>query len=122
MGLFSSRNRSAKIPKYWNNLNKASQLEKILEASMHKPQAIFKHSTTCGISASAKNRIEVIDVSDKIDIHYLDLLSFREVSNMVAEKLGVIHQSPQIIIIDKREVKISKSHFAIDLDLFKDLH
>lgn len=119
MGLFSSRNKSAKIPKHWKTFNNGSQLEKILEASMHKPQAIFKHSTTCGISASAKSRLEVEDVSDKIDINYLDLLNYRAISNLVAEKLGVIHQSPQIIIIDKREVKIVESHFAVDIDLLK---
>jgi len=75
---------------------------------------IFKHSTTCGISAAAKSRLEEDYLADQVDIHYLDLLSFRSVSNLVAEELAVFHQSPQVIIINKGEVVNYESHFAIN--------
>lgn len=114
MGLFSNRNNSVKKPDHWLDFSSESQLEKIIEASQQKPQVIFKHSTTCGISASAKSRLEQENLSEKVDFHYLDLLSFRSVSNLVAEKLSVVHQSPQVIVINKGQVVNYESHFAIN--------
>lgn len=119
MGLFSNRNKSGQKPEHWIDLNTESQLDEILKASMEKPQVIFKHSTTCGISASAKSRIEDDNLSGILDFHYLDLLSYRNVSNLVAENLGVIHQSPQLIIINKGKAIAYESHFAINTDFIK---
>ena len=101
--------------KTWIALTAEETLSKILENSTHKPQIIFKDSTTCGISAHAKERL-ITDynvIEDKADFYYLDLLTYRSLSNYIAKTLMVTHQSPQLIVIKDKKVVYSASHHAI---------
>ena len=59
--------------------------------------AIFKHSTRCSISSMAKNRVER-DWDLDFPIYYLDLIQYRSISNLIAAKSGIEHQSPQLIV------------------------
>ena len=36
-----------------------------------------------------------------LDLYYLDLLNYRDVSNEVGYKFQVMHQSPQMLVIKK---------------------
>ena len=46
--------------------------------------------------------------------YYLDLITFRPISNEIAEKTGVEHQSPQVIVLKNKEVIYQASHNGID--------
>ncbi len=100
----------------WITINSEEDFYHILEDSLNKPQIIFKDSLTCGISAHAKERLK--DGFDKIegkaDFHYLDLLALRPISALIAEELGVTHQSPQIIVVKDKKPVYTSSHHAID--------
>jgi bacillithiol system protein YtxJ len=100
----------------WKYIASAEDLNKIIEASEMRTQVIFKDSTTCGISAHAKERLKdgYHLIEEKADLHYLDLLKFRSVSNIIAQTLGVTHQSPQIIILRNKKVVYTSSHHAIN--------
>lgn len=98
----------------WKKLDSEHTLESIIEDSHSAPQIIFKHSTTCPISGMAKRRLEG-DWSLSIDPYYLDLLSFRSVSNAIASKLAVEHQSPQVIVINKGKAIFDESHLDINV-------
>ncbi len=88
----------------WNPLTEVSALDQIAEDSKSKLQVIFKHSTRCGISKMAMKQFEAeFDYEGKIVAHYLDLLNYREVSNAIAEKFDVVHQSPQIVVLKDGE-------------------
>ena len=104
--------------KNWNPITTEQQVREIVEKSNEKPQIIFKDSVTCGISAYAKERL--VSGNDvliaKADFNYLDLLSYRSVSNFIADKLSVIHQSPQIIVLKDGEVVYRVSHHSIQAD------
>lgn len=104
-----------KIPSAWKKITSANQLEEILMLSEREPVAIFKHSTTCSRSAYAKERlIEAYNAASiQIKVHYLDLLSYRNLSNQVASDLKLVHQSPQFILIKDKRVIYSASHEAI---------
>ena len=53
-----------------------------------------------------------------LDLYYLDLLSYRDVSNEVGYKFQVIHQSPQLLVIKNGVVVAHDSHGAInEIDL-----
>ena len=97
----------------WINLNSVEQLTEINQKSKNKPQIIFKHSTRCSVSIFAK-RILTNEYSDEIkknaDVYYLDLIVFREVSNSIANYYGVIHESPQILVIKNGKCTFSASH------------
>ena len=50
---------------------------------------------------------------EALEVYYLDLISYRSISNKVAEITGVPHQSPQIILLRNGEVQYHTSHSAI---------
>jgi bacillithiol system protein YtxJ len=100
----------------WIPLTDQTQLDLIAEASLLRPQMIFKHSTRCSISVMAKNRLDRYPGHDGIDCFYLDLLQFRPISNAVTERFMVHHESPQVILIRNKECIYDESHNAIDWD------
>ncbi|WP_460219168.1 bacillithiol system redox-active protein YtxJ [Psychroserpens sp. MEBiC05023] len=103
----------------WQALTDVSQLSEIEKRSATKTQVIFKHSTRCGISSMVmKQFVSMFELDANIDLYYLDLLSYREVSNEVGYKFQVMHQSPQLIIVKKGVTVAHASHGAInDIDL-----
>ena len=99
----------------WNHLNSIEQLESIKEESKNQPILIYKHSTRCGISSMALDRLERSwsKELESIKTYYLDLISFREISNAVAEAFSVYHESPQVILIKNGEAVYDASHMGI---------
>lgn len=102
--------------KGWKKVTEKEDFYTLLENSTTKPQIIFKDSITCGISAHAKYKLqqgfELIE--GKADFHYLDLLTFRPISQLIAQDLKITHQSPQIILVKDKKVIYTSSHHAID--------
>ncbi|MCF8301307.1 MAG: bacillithiol system redox-active protein YtxJ [Haliscomenobacter sp.] len=108
--------------KIWSNLTEESQIAEIIALSNSIPIYIFKHSTTCGISAQAKENLEIsFKNTDKpFLLYYLDLLKYRSISNEVASKLNVHHQSPQLILVHNGEVAFTTSHHKIKTNILED--
>ena len=105
----------------WLELTSIEQLEKLIQDSNNKPILIFKHSTRCGISRFALSGFERSYDIDEASLtpYYLDLLKYRPVSNAIAEKLKVQHQSPQAIVIYQGIVKYNDSHSSISVEDIK---
>ncbi|AUC76091.1 bacillithiol system redox-active protein YtxJ [Olleya sp. Bg11-27] len=105
----------------WKNLTTVSQLDDIAKLSKEKTQVIFKHSTRCGISSMVMNQfVAAFDLDINLDLYYLDLLNYREVSNEAGYKFQVMHQSPQLLVIKNGVAVAHASHGAInEIDLFK---
>ncbi len=101
----------------WKILNDAAQLQQITADTFHKPVVLFKDSTSCGISARAKYELEKNwDFSaDELDFYYLDLLTYRPISNQIATDYGVTHQSPQIILLKNGQAVYHTSHHRISV-------
>ena len=101
----------------WKNIESEAHFFEILENSVNRPQIIFKHSTTCGVSGHAE--MKLIDGTDQLiahaDFSYLDLLQFRSISNLIASELRVTHQSPQIILVINKQPVYTVTHNAIDV-------
>ncbi|MEY3443213.1 MAG: bacillithiol system redox-active protein YtxJ [Bacteroidota bacterium] len=100
----------------WNRLENFKQVGDIVAASARKPQLIFKHSTRCSISEAAKYRLDAdLDgLKSVCDVHYLDLLSYRDISKLVAERFDVVHQSPQVILVKGGRPVYVRSHYDIN--------
>lgn len=125
MGLFdkifkSEPNKTTKEENLfpWNNLASLETLDKIVEDSYLQPVAILKHSTSCGVSRMVLRQFEnEFDAeSGKVKLYFLDLISYREVSNQIASKFNVRHESPQIILIKEGESVYDASHSSINAD------
>ncbi|MCC9135905.1 bacillithiol system redox-active protein YtxJ [Pontibacter silvestris] len=107
----------------WHPLTSTEQLDEVIAESKTTPVVIFKHSTTCPISATAKSRLErQWDGAglDNVRPYYLDLLKYRPVSNEVAEVLQVRHESPQLLLIKAGECTYDASHLSISVDELKE--
>ncbi len=100
----------------WNLLTHAHQLEQIKEQSFQTPQVIFKHSTRCSISVMVLNRLERSTVPEHVQFHYLDLLSYRSISDQIASDFAVYHESPQVLLIKKGACVYEESHHGINMD------
>lgn len=101
----------------WISLNSVEQIDQLASESAKAPVLIFKHSTTCSISRTALDRLQrnykPEEIAD-IKTYYLDLLSFRPVSQAVAQKFNVVHESPQVLLIKNGKAVYTASHFEID--------
>ena len=104
----------------WVPLSDLKQLDEIIAESFERPVIIFKHSTTCGISRMAFKQFEnAFDLNDKVTSYYLDLLTYRMISNEVATRFGIRHESPQLLLIKDGKCVYHVSHGAIDVENLK---
>ncbi|MBA3665681.1 MAG: bacillithiol system redox-active protein YtxJ [Bacteroidetes bacterium] len=103
----------------WNELTSIAQLDQIDEESKNGKVMILKHSTRCSISNTALNRLERNWKEGNeaiINPYYLDLLNHRDISNAIAERYKVEHQSPQILVIVNGKCTFSQTHSEIRLE------
>jgi bacillithiol system protein YtxJ len=100
----------------WIDLKNNSQIKEIIEKSKVKPQVIFKHSTRCSISAMAKGRLERSIAPGNADFYFLDLITYRNISNQISSEFDVSHQSPQILVVKNGACIYDESHGSITMD------
>jgi bacillithiol system protein YtxJ len=104
----------------WIPLNHLGQLDEIVAFSNEKPAVIFKHSTRCSVSRMALKQFETeYDLEDAVDMYFLDLLEHRAISNAIATRFGVFHQSPQLLLIKEGKSVYDVSHSDIDAEELK---
>lgn len=100
----------------WIQLTSEEQLKSLSKESEDHAVAIFKHSTTCGISRMMLKRFESEmhdQNTENVKLYFLDLLQYRSVSNQIAKLFDVRHESPQFIVIKNGAVKHHSSHSSI---------
>ena len=102
----------------WIDLRSENQLAAIVEQSYLIPMLIFKHSTRCSISQTAKSRLERAwrFEETEVEAYYLDLLQYRSISDKIAEIFGVYHESPQLLLIKNGECTYVESHLGISVE------
>ena len=101
---------------HWIPLIDEKQLDDIIAASYQKPIAIYKHSTRCSVSVMVKRGLEMDWNLDTIPAYYLDLLSYRPISNRIAQLFGIEHESPQLILVKDGKAVYHASHESISVD------
>ncbi len=117
--MFGIFDKAPNHPQSWETLDSLGTLESIIEKSHDAPIVIFKHSTRCSISSMAKSRLEGASDGTNPTIYYLDLIANRDISNEVASKFGVEHESPQILVIRDGKATFNTSHGGISMDVIK---
>lgn len=100
----------------WIPLNDLKQIDYIKQKSSIKTQVIFKHSTRCGISSMVQRQfIEDYNFSEKeLDLYYLDILNYRQISDEVGYAFQLIHESPQLLVIKNGELVAHASHGQVN--------
>lgn len=87
-----------------------------LEGSSTRPLVVFKHSTTCPVSANAYDEFnKFLNNNENADADFVlvKVIESRPVSNQIAEDVAVKHESPQIILVKNKEKYWSATHWAI---------
>lgn len=75
---------------------------------------LFKHSPVCSASARAYGQVECfIERSPDTPVYLLDVIGERELSNRIAERFGIRHESPQVIVLHRGTPTWNGSHFRI---------
>lgn len=103
----------------WISLKDSRQLEEIVAESKKEPVLIYKHSTRCNISRAAFDRLERKwdpAALGAVKRYFLDLISYRDISNQIATMFDVEHESPQILVISDGKAVLDLSHYEIDFD------
>ena len=96
----------------WTDLTQINQLDQLITESAATPVVIFKHSTRCDLSAAMLMRFERTYEFNETALKpvFLDLRQFREVSDEISSRFGVVHQSPQLLLIKDKKVVYSANH------------
>lgn len=121
--LFSHKQESHDVPpdtSLWRELTQPSHLDEITKLSFQQTVVVFKHSSLCRISSSVLSRLEskIIEQSIDFPLYFLDLIKYRDLSDVISYKFRVTHQSPQLLMISNGKSIMNSSHYNIlDNDL-----
>ena len=102
--------------KHMNPLDSEAALETCLTASAENPVLILKHSTRCPISSGALREVRdyLEDRVGEVPAAYINyVVEERDISNAIASRLGVRHESPQAFIVANGSVEWHASHGGI---------
>ena len=78
---------------------------------------LFKHSTRCPISAAAREQMDrVLQANPQAPVYTVDVNEATEASEYLAEKTGIQHQSPQVILAREGRAAWHANHFEIRAD------
>ncbi len=94
---------------HFKSINDKEILGELLARSDSEPVALFKHSTTCPISASAYREME--DFPGEVAL--VEVQRARDLSHEIGERTGVKHESPQVIILRHGRAVWHASHWNI---------
>jgi len=96
-------------------LQNLHELNEALHESTERPVLLFKHSLTCPISTRAFNELQsYLERADsRISCKLITVQTARDVSNEAASRLGLMHASPQAILIRNGNEVWSASHNEI---------
>ena len=84
-------------------------LENLISDSTQKPVIVFKHSTACSISSRAYREMEKLEGQ----VNILEVQSAREVSRELANRTGIRHETPQVIVLRDGKAVWNASHFDV---------
>ena len=101
---------------HFANIADSKQLEDLIKQSSEAPVVVFKHSTTCPVSAGAYEEMSAVTVPVNIVI----VQEARDVSNQIEQVTDVEHHSPQVIVLRNGKAVWNASHWKIKTEAVED--
>jgi bacillithiol system protein YtxJ len=90
-------------------LDSIERLDALFKESHTRPVVFFKHSATCGISSGVKGLVADVEA----DLNLVVVQTDRDISNEIAARTSVRHQSPQAIVVRNGQAIYHASHYDI---------
>lgn len=102
-------------------LNSTEELEALLVASRTSPVLLYKHSLTCDVSTRAINAVHAFlgTCQGPLLARMVTVQTERPVSNAIARRLNLRHDSPQALLVADGEVVWHATHFRITVDAMR---
>lgn len=96
-------------------LTDLTALEAAIAESSERPVLLFKHSRYCGVSAEALDELHSHIDAAPPDVVYrmITVQTHRPISDAVAQRLGIRHETPQVILLRNGKTVWNASHFRI---------
>ena len=92
------------------------ELDHAFDESKGRPVVIFKHSDRCGVSAHAyQDYRDYVAEAAGVDVLFtmIPVRDARSVSDALADRTGIRHESPQVIVLRDGAAAWSASHWDI---------
>lgn len=101
-------------------LRDRSDFDALVEASKQQPVALLKHSIACPISARGQREFVGLEGTDDPPLYVIVVQYARDLSDYIAQTLGVRHETPQAILIKNGEAVYDASHRAISTETLRE--
>ena len=97
-------------------LESEDAVEEVFAASGGRIQLILKHSQSCAVSFFAKQNLDSVPLEEwpEMDRSMVEVVRFRPISQYIAQKTSVRHESPQVLVIANGEVIFHASHSEVN--------
>lgn len=96
----------------YQSIDSIDDFDAVLKQSDSETVAVFKHSSTCDLSATAKDEMANV----KLPVFELVVQTARPLSNHIEAHFGIRHESPQVILISRGKPIYDASHRAVTAD------
>ncbi len=93
----------------FTKVESTERLDALFDLSAEKPVVLFKHSMTCPISSDVYYEVSNADA----EINLVIVQTARDVSNQIAERTGIRHESPQAIVLKNGQAVYHASHYDV---------
>jgi bacillithiol system protein YtxJ len=99
-------------------IERIEDVDGLLADSASTPVLIYKHSYTCGTSAYALDELTDLLHRQPTAARYamVAVQTHRDASSAIATRLGVRHETPQVLLVRDGRVVWSASHFRVTAD------
>jgi bacillithiol system protein YtxJ len=96
-------------------LTTPDDLDTAVAGSKTRPLLLLKHSLTCGTSAYAHEEFEdfLVEPERQVNACVVHVQTARAISDAIAERFGIRHESPQLLLIANGQVVWQASHYRI---------
>ena len=108
---------NAPLSRAFIDIRDLADLDRLIEQSHAGPIVIFKHSPVCGTSAQAFDELDdFLSGTAAVDIHVVNVLTSRPLSQAIAQRFGVRHESPQLLVLRDGAVLWHGSHYSVTVE------
>ena len=100
----------------WDQLLSEQAVVDVFAASAARVQLILKHSRSCSVSFFAKQNLDSVSPEEwpEMDRSMVEVVQHRPISQYLAAKTSVRHESPQVLVVANSEVIWHGSHSDVN--------
>ena len=102
------------------SLHSPEELSNVIERSAREPVVLFKHSRTCGLSASAYREMERLTAPDDPPVYLVVVQTARGLSDEIEARLAIRHESPQVIVLSEAQPVFHTSHRGVTAEAVRE--